>query len=107
MKKGERVAFSRKRNVFCIIFLLSERLRGVGRGGTQFFRRFGPVRFGTLPKKRGEKSYKSKKRTKNKPNRRYFNIFVKFLQYFDHFTVEIFLDLDYNKTRKSKEGPMC
>ena len=32
---------------------------------------------------------------------------VKFLQYFDHFTVEIFLDLDYNKIRKSKEGPKC
>ena len=35
------------------------------------------------------------------------NIFVKFLQYFDHFTVEIFFALDYNRTRKSEEGPKC
>ena len=30
---------------------------------------------------------------------------MNFLQYFDHFTVEIFPGLDYNKTRKSEEGP--
>ncbi len=32
---------------------------------------------------------------------------MKFLQYFDHFAVEIFLGLDYNESRKSKEGPAC
>jgi len=58
-------------------------------------------------KKAPEKSGKSKKRTNFRANRRYFNIFVNFLQYFDHFTVEIFLDLDYNESRKSKEGPKC
>lgn len=79
----------------------------MGRAGTGFSRRFGPACFGTLPKKRREKSYKSKKQTKNGAKRLYFNIFVNFLQYFDHFIVEIFPDLDYNKTRKSKEGPKC
>ena len=68
---------------------------------------FGPVCFGTLPKKSGKKSYKSKKQTRNGAKRLYFNIFVNFLQYFDHFIVEIFPGLDYNKTRKSKEGPKC
>jgi len=33
--------------------------------------------------------------------------FVKFPQYFDHFTVEIFSGLDYNKDRNNKEGPVC
>ncbi len=32
---------------------------------------------------------------------------MRFLQFFDHFTVEIFPGLDYNKTRESKEGPKC
>ena len=107
MGSGKWVAISRKRDAFCIIFLFRGSLEGNGGVRTQIFRQFGPAGFGTLPKKSGEKSYKSKKQTKNGAKRGYFNIFVNFLQYFDHFTVEIFPVLDYNKTRKSKEGPMC
>lgn len=93
----------------CFLYNFSTARKGEGteRPGTQFFRQFEPIYFGTLPKKSAEKSYKSKKQTKNGAKRLYFNIFVNFLQYFDHFIVEIFPGLDYNRTRKSKEGPKC
>ena len=105
--KPEWVVISKRRDIFCIIFLLPGGSEGKGRPEGRLQRRIGPVFFGTLPKKREEKSYKSKKHTKNGTKRGYFNIFVNFLQYFDHFTVEIFSALDYNKARKSKEGPKC
>ena len=80
---------------------------GARRENTQFLRQSAPVFFGTLPKKSAEKDGKSKKHPKNQVYNLYFKTFVKFLQFFDHFTVEIFSGLDYNENRKSKEGPMC
>ncbi len=32
---------------------------------------------------------------------------MKFLQFFNHFAVEIFTALDYNNSRNDKEGPKC
>ena len=63
--------------------------------------------FGTLPKKSDKTADKSGKCLKNRVNPGYFNRFVKILQFFDQITVEIFPALDYNKSRKSEEGPKC
>ena len=81
--------------------------KGNTSGRPQFSRQFFPAGFGTLPKNAEEKVGKSQNHLKNRSFNCYFNTFVKFLQFFDHFIVEIFPGLDYNRTRKSKEGPKC
>ena len=79
--------------------------KGNTSGRPQFPRQFFPAGFGTLPKNAEEKVGKSKNHPKNGSFNCYFNAFTKFLQFFDHFIVEIFAGLDYNKNRKSEEGP--
>lgn len=65
----------------------------------------GPLRH--FAEKSDKTADKSGKCLKNRVNPGYFNRFVKILQFFDQITVEIFPALDYNKSRKSEEGPKC
>lgn len=92
---------------FVYFFYFPEDWRGWGEQERSFSAGLGRFASALCPKKAGKKVTNLKKQTKNGAKRLYFNIFVNFLQYFDHFIVEIFPGLDYNKTRKSEEGPKC
>ena len=73
--------------------------------GISRFRGFVPDGFVRLTKIRAQKWERFYRYTKFEGFNKRFRAFTKFLQFFDHFIVEIFAGLDYNKNRKSEEGP--